>query len=225
MFDYASKMQLALSDAVRRVAIKAIAGVVALIGAGFLLAALWTFLARKLGWGPLGASLAIGLLFIVIAAVLMGRSKTVAHPVPTTDELRAEVETRVSLATDAALEKARSKATEVVDTVEDKLTLLVDTAADRAGSLVRDAESRVHGLTRDVASGAARKVGLTPQFFSDAQNTIDRVKDSNAATVPPVLGAFAVGLVLASKLKKRHRRDDFADYEQFDENWDDGYYR
>ena len=61
MFDYARNMQLALSDAGRRAGMKAAAGVVALIGAGFLVAALWTFLAYHLHWGSLGASLAIGL--------------------------------------------------------------------------------------------------------------------------------------------------------------------
>ena len=36
MFDYARNMQLALSDAGRRVALKAAAGVVIALGAGFL---------------------------------------------------------------------------------------------------------------------------------------------------------------------------------------------
>ena len=50
MFDYAHKMQLAVSDLGRRAGLKAGAGVLALIAAGFLLAALWTFLARTLDW-------------------------------------------------------------------------------------------------------------------------------------------------------------------------------
>lgn len=221
MFDYASKMQLALSDAGRRVAYKAIAGVVAIIGTGFLLAAFWTFLARNLGLGPLGASLAIGLLFLIGAGVLLARSKTVVHPVPTTDELKAEVETRVSLATDAALEKARLKAAEVVDSVEAKVSGLVETVADRATSFADETQARVHGFTRNLAGEAANKVGLTPQFFTDAQDTFDRVKDSKAATVPSVLGAFAVGVAIAGKLQAWRHRDDDVYYDGYDDLDDD----
>ena len=229
MFDYARKMQLALSDAGRRVAFKAAAGVVALIGAGFLLAALWTFLARNLGWGPLGASLAIGIIFVAIAGFLLSRSKAVMHPVPTTDELKAEVETRVSLAADAALEKARGKASEVVDTVEAKVSGLVENVAERASRFASDAEAKVHGFTRNVAGEAASKVGLTPKFFSEAQDTFDRVKDSNAVTIPPLLGAFAIGIALASKVQQWRHQDDHDGYDAdgfYDEDdYDSGHYR
>lgn len=226
MFDYARNMQLALADTGRRVAFKAAAGVVALLGAGFLLAALWTFLADNLDWGPLGASLAIGLLFVVIGVVLLMMSKTVKHPVPSTDELRAEVEERVSLATDAALEKARIKATEVVDTVENRVHALVDDVSFRAAKFADDAEAKVQGFTRNVVGDtvgqAAAKVGLTPQFLSDAQETLGRVKDSRAATIPPVLGAFAIGIALASKFQNWRHSDDYDDYYHEDE--DDSYY-
>src|SRR5690606_13090391 len=107
MFDYAKNLQLALKDIGRRVGMQAGAAVVMVIGAGFLLAALWTFLAYTLDWGSLGASLAIGLLFLIIGFIVLKMGQTVKHPVPSTDELKAEVETRVSLAADAALEKAR----------------------------------------------------------------------------------------------------------------------
>lgn len=228
MFDYARNMQLALADTGRRVAFKAAAGVVALLGAGFLLAALWTFLADNLDWGPLGASLAIGLLFVVIGVVLMMMSKTVKHPVPSTDELRAEVEERVSLATDAALEKARLKATEVVDGVENRVYALVDDMSFRASKFADDAEAKVQGFTRhvarDMAGQAANKVGLTPQFLSEAQETLTRVKDSNAATIPPLMGAFAIGVALASKFQGWRHRDDDEDvyYDDFYED-DDRY--
>lgn len=242
MFDYARNMQLALSDAGRRAGMKAAAGVVALIGAGFLLAALWTFLAYHLHWGSLGASLAIGLLFVIIGVVLISMSKTVKHPVPSTDELRAEVEARVSLATDAALEKARLKATEVVDNVEGRVATLVDDVSYRAAKFAddaeakvqgfaRDAEAKVQGFTRNVAGEAANRVGLTPQFLADTRDTLSRVKESNAATIPPLMGAFAVGVALASKLQNwRHRDDDDYDFVEGDydddERYDaDGFYR
>lgn len=222
MFDYARNMQLAISDAGRRVAMKAAAGVVVLLGAGFLLAALWTFLADNLDWGPLGASLAIGLLFVIIGVVLMSMSKTVKHPVPSTDELKAEVETRVSLAADAALEKARLKATEVVDNVEDRVHALVDDVSTRAGRFADDAEAKVQNFTHGIAGQAARKVGLTPQFFSEAQDTFDRVKASNAATIPPLMGAFAIGVALASKLQGWRHRDDY--YDHYDDLYDEDVY-
>ena len=95
MFDYARNMQLALSDTGRRVALKAAAGAVIALGAGFLIAALWSFLAWNLGWGPVGASLAIGLLFVIVGVVLFSMSKTVKHPVPSTDELKADARVRL----------------------------------------------------------------------------------------------------------------------------------
>ncbi|HRO14341.1 MAG TPA: phage holin family protein [Paracoccus sp. (in: a-proteobacteria)] len=217
MFDYARNMQLALTDVARRTALKAAAGVVMAIGAGFLIAALWTFLARNLGWGPLGASLAVGLLFVVAGVVLIMRSKTVEHPIPSTDELRAEVETRVSLATDAALEKGRLKAIEVVDSVENRVHAMVDEVSYRANKFAEDAETKVQGFARDMAGEAASRVGLTPRFLSEAHETLDRVKSSNAATIPPLIGAFAAGLALAQRLQAWRHQDDG---ETYDESYD-----
>lgn len=226
MFDYARNMQLALTDIGRRAAMKAGAGVVMLIGAGFLIAALWTFLADTLDWGPLWASLVIALIFIVIGLVLLSRSNKVEHPVPSTDELKAEVETRVSLATDAALEKARVKATEVVDTVENKVNTLVDTVSYKAHEFADTAEAKVQGFTRSAAGTAASKIGLTPQFFSEAQDTLDKVKTSNAATIPPLLAAFAAGVALASRVQSwRHEDEPYDDYDgHYDDEDDDRYY-
>ena len=44
----------------------------------------------------------------MVGIVFLSMSKKVNHPVPSTDELKAEVETRVSLAADAALEKVNA---------------------------------------------------------------------------------------------------------------------
>lgn len=236
MFDYARKMQLAASDLGRRAGLKAGAGVAALIAAGFLLAALWTFLAHHLGWGSLGASLAIGVLFLIIAGVVFAMSNKVVHPVPTTDELKREVEARVSLATDAALEKAKLKAEEAMDTARDKAREVVDSAGNRVASLMDDAsfkaarfvdtaEAKVQHFTNTAVGGAAAKVGLTPQFFQDAQDVTERVKSSKAMPAASLLGAFAVGMTLASKLQSaRHERaeDDWYDAEVHDD-WDDDY--
>ncbi len=221
MFDYARNMQLALTDTARRTAMKAAGGAVIALGAGFLLAALWTFLARTLGWGPLWASLAIGVLFVVIGLIVMSKGGQVKHPVPSTDELRAEVETRVSLAADAALEKARATANEVVDTVEHKVNTLVDTATVKAHDFADAAEAKVHGFTRNAVGTAASKVGLTPQFFSSAQETLETVKSSNAVTIPPLMAAFAAGVALASRIQSMRHHDD--DYDHGDRYYDDRY--
>lgn len=226
MFDYARNMQLALSDAGRRAAMKAAAGAVFALAAGFLLAALWTFLARNLGWGPLGASLAIGILFVIVGVVLLSMSKKVEHPMPSTDELKAEVETRLSLATDAALEKARMKAVEVVDNVENRVHGFVDNVTHKAERFADDAEAKVQGFTRNLAGQAAQKVGLTPQFFAEAQDTVERVKRSDMATVPPLLSAFAVGIALANRVQAWRHSDDRGRYEDdHDYDYDDRYVR
>lgn len=223
MFDYAKNMQLALTDTVRRTAIKAAAGVVIAIGAGFLIAALWTFLADTLDWGPLGASLAIGILFVVIGVIVMMMGKKVHHPVPSTDELRAEVETRVSLATDAALEKARIKAAEVVDSVENKVYGLVDDVSYKANKLADDAEAKVYSFTRTAAHSAANSVGLTPSVLSDAQESLSRAASSRFATIPPVIGAFAAGIAIASRLQAWRHQDDGFDDDLDDDEYDDYY--
>lgn len=217
MFDYARNMQLALTDVARRTAMKVAGGVVIVLGAGFLLAALWTFLADTLGWGPLWASLAIGVLFVVIGLVVMSRGGQVKHPVPTADDLKAEVETRVSLAADAALEKARVKATEVVDTVEDRVNTLVGGVTAKAQEFADQAEAKVHGFTRTAASNAASRVGLTPRFFTEAQETLDSLKSSNAATITPLLAVFAAGVAIASRVQSWRHQDDY-DYDDYEDD-------
>lgn len=226
MFDYARNLKLAAQDAGRRVAIKAAAGTAVTLGAGFLLAALWTFLARTLGWGPLVASLVIGVLFVGIGAALLAASNRVRHPAPTTDDLKAEVETRLALATDVALEKARLKATEVVDTVENRVHSVVDEVAHKASRFADSAEARVQGFTRNVAENmvgqAAQKVGLTPRRVAQAEAAAERFRHSNAATIPPLVGAFAVGIALASRLQSwRHRDEDADPAAEWDAGWEE----
>ena len=105
MFVYAKNMQLALSDKLHRLGLAAGAGVVLILGAGFLLAALWTWLAYHLGWGSLGASLAIGLVMVVIGVIFLMMAKHERHPMPSTDELKAEVQQQLHLAADTAIAK------------------------------------------------------------------------------------------------------------------------
>lgn len=234
MFAYARNMKLAASDMGRRVALKAVAAVVAAVAVGFLIAALWTFLDENLDWGPLGASLGVAVLFLVIAGICWAASKSVKHPVPSTDELKREVETRVNLATDAALNKAHAKARQVIDDAGDKAVALMDDAKAKATGFVSDTEARVQGFanqvtgtvtrfTHDAPNAVARSVGLTPAFFDGAQQFTDRVKSSRAVPAASLLGAFAVGLTLAGKLQAaRAESDDRDEYDiDDDDDWDD----
>lgn len=215
MFDYAQRLQLALKDTARRSAMKAAAGVVLAVAAGFLVAALWSFLAHNLEWGPALASLAVAALFILAALILFGMSKRVVHEMPTTDDLKKEVEARVTLAAEAAVEKARAEAERVVDMAGNKVSSLMDEASYRVTKLANDTERRVFGVARN----AAQAVGFTQANMNtvrakveDAQDTLTRANNSNAASMAKLLGAFAIGVTLAAKLRERQDDDDY-DYE------------
>ena len=215
MFDYAQRLQLALKDTARRSAMKAAAGVVLAIAAGFLVAALWSFLAHNLGWGPALASLAVAVLFIVVGLILFGMSKHAKHEMPTTDDLKKEVEARASLAADAALEKARTQAERVMDMAGNKVSALMDEANYRATKLADDTERRVFGVARQ----AAQAVGFTQANMDTvrtkvegATETLSRANSSNAASMAKLLGAFAIGVTLAAKLRERDDEDDY-DYQ------------
>lgn len=214
MFDYAQRLQLALKDTARRSAMKAAAGVILVVALGFLLAALWSFLAHNLGWGPALASLAIGGLFVLIAVILLGMSKKPKHEMPTTEDLRKEVEARVTLAKDAAIEKARFEAERMMDVAGNRVVSLMNEASFRANKLAGDTERRVYGAARH----AAETVGLTSTNIStlkskvdDATGTLARANSSNAASIAKLLGAFAVGITLAAKLREGRDSDEYED--------------
>lgn len=215
MFDYAQRLQLALKDTARRSAMKAVAGVILAIAAGFLVAALWSFLAHNLEWGPALASLAVAVLFVVVALILFVMSKQTKHEMPTTDDLKKEVEARVSLAADAAVQNARAEAERVVDMAGNKVSSLMDEASYRVTKLADDTERRVFGVARN----AAQAVGFTQANMNtvrtkveDAQDTLSRANSSNAASMAKLLGAFAIGVTLAAKLRERDDDDNY-DYQ------------
>lgn len=219
MFDYAQRLQLALKDTARRSAMKAVAGVVLAIAAGFLIAALWSFLAHELGWGSAVASLVVAVLFVVVALILLAMSKRKHHEMPSTDDLKKEVEARVTLAADAAVEKARLETERVVDMAGNKVSSLMDEASYRAMKLADDTERRVFGAARN----AAQAVGFTSANIQtvmskveDATDTLSRANSSNAGSMAKLLGAFAIGVTLASKLgERRSDDDDYDDYNDY----------
>lgn len=214
MFDYAQRLQLALKDTARRSAMKAAAGVILVVAAGFLIAAVWSFLAHNLGWGPALASLVVGGVFVLVAVILWMASKKPKHEMPTKEDLRKEVEARITLAKDAAINRARTEAERVVDMAGNKVASLMDDATYRANKLADDTERRVYGAARH----AAEAVGLTStnietvrSKFDGATDTLSRSNSSNAASIAKLLGAFAVGITLAAKLREGRDSDEYRD--------------
>ncbi|SNR53492.1 phage holin family protein [Paracoccus sediminis] len=214
MFDYAQRLQLALKDTVRRSVIKAAAGVILVVAVGFLIASLWSFLAHNLRLGPTLASLIVGGIFVLIALILLAVAKRTKHEMPTKDDLRKEVEARISLARDAAVDKVRIEADRMLDRAGNKAASLMDQASYRANKLADDTERRVYGVARH----AAETVGLTASNITtvrakvdDAAETLSRANNSNAASIAKLIGAFAVGVTLAAKLKETRDGPDYED--------------
>lgn len=203
MFDYAQRLKLALADTARRSAFKLAAGVILAIGLGFLLAALWSWLAIGLGWGPVHASLAIGLGFVVIGGGVLVATARPRHKMPTTDDLKREVEARVSLAADAAVQRARSEALRMAGMAENKVHSMMDRATHRASSFAGDA-ARKAGLSSENVEAAKRAASHASQKASDAAN-------SNAGSMAKLIAAFAIGVTLAARLRDSRRQppDDF----------------
>ncbi|QBX34551.1 phage holin family protein [Paracoccus liaowanqingii] len=210
MFDFARRIQLAVGDTFRRAALKAAAGVAGLIASGFLLAALWSFLANELDWGSTLASLAIGGVLLLIAVILIAMSSRRKHEMPTTDDLKREVEARVSLATDAAVTRARSEATRMVGLAETKAHSLMDQASYRATKLADDAERKVFGGFRETV----RSIGLDSDTRQSAERRIQagtqqvkQAANSNVGSMAKLFGAFAVGVTLAAKIQESRNTD------------------
>lgn len=200
MLDYARRLRLAVSDAGRRAGLKAAAGALVAVAAGFLVAALWTLLARHAGLGSLGASLAVAALFGAVAAILWMMGSKVRHPAPTTEDLKREVEARASLAAEAALDKAKAKAVEVVDHAENRAHSLLDTANHKAHELAHNAEARVLGI----AGGAAETVSRRAEEGLSAVNeVVMTVRQARATPGAALLTAAVVGLALAGAIRGR----------------------
>ncbi|TKW66151.1 MAG: phage holin family protein [Paracoccus denitrificans] len=217
MFDYVNRMQLALGDKARRAGMKAGASVALLIGAGFLLAALWSWLAWHLELGPAYASLIIGGAFAVIGLIVWLASSKEKHAVPSADDLRSEVETRVGLATEAAIDRVKYEAGSAVEGAKAKVSSLFGGVADKVSNVA-------HGAG-DLASGAGKEVSKVAskggELLSEARETLDTAMEPKAGPGIGLAGAFAVGMVLAGALSRSRSKDDFY-YD--DDEWEDDYY-
>lgn len=197
MLDYARRLRSAVSDTGRRAGLKAAAGILGAVAAGFLVAALWTFLRHHAGLGSLGASLVVALLFAAGAGVLWAMGSEVRHPVPGTDELKREVEARARLAADAAVEKARVAAVRVVDHAETKAQAVVDAAAQKAHGLADTAEAKVHGLTGGVATGADAGLAAVSRV----------IRDAKASPTATAMALAVFGVAAFSAFKDRRDED------------------
>ena len=217
MFDYVNKLQLALGDKARRTGLKIGAGVVVLIGAGFLTAALWSWLAWHQDLGPALASLIIGGGFTLIGLVILGTVGPPRHEMPSSAELKSEVEMRLSNATEAAFDMAKLKASAAVDDAQARVSSLFGAAGDTARGVLSAAGAR--------AQDAASTVGLTEETLQDAKQAINHATQHRAAPAVGLAGAFAVGMAIASALRSRrseedlYYEDDYDDDDDDDEDW------
>lgn len=216
MFDYARNMKLAAQDVLRRSAISAAAGAVILVGIGFLLAALWTYLATGLGWGAMNASLAIGGGFTLIGAIMLLVGGRPVHKPPTTDDLKREIEARLTLATDAAANRARQEVMKVVDGAADRASALLDRAGDKASRLVGDTGDSIRDTAR-MAGLSAENIEAVKETAQDYAHQAKEAANSNAGSMAKLIGAFAIGVTLAAKLKGRRDAYDDTNFDEYDD--------
>ncbi len=211
MLNVSRRFHLALSDLGRRAGLMAGAGLALLVGAGFLLAALWSWLAHGLGWGPALASLAIGGLCLLIAAGLALAGRKARHAMPTAGDVQAEVEARAKLAADAAIGAVKTQAAQAKTAAEQRLHGLWDRTryrADRAAEGLDATAARVADTVAGVASragggsgaaagpgGAADPLG---EALNGARDMAEQFARSRAAPGVAVASAFAIGLALAN---------------------------
>ncbi|MBA4489348.1 phage holin family protein [Paracoccus sp. S1E-3] len=211
MFDYVNRLQLALGDKARRTSLKLGAAVAALIGLGFLIAAVWSLLAWNLELGPTVASLIVGGVFVLVGLVIWSQSGSERHRMPTGDELKTEVEMRLQGAADAAINKVKSTATEAVDNAQAHVAAFFGGAPDKARDLVKTAGSGVGAMASNAVKGAASKAGLGNDELNEVKAKVER-----AAPGIGLVGAFAVGMAIANALASRRSEDDL----YFDEDDD-----
>lgn len=222
MFDYVNRMQLALGDKARRVGMKAGAGVALLIGAGFLLAALWSFLAWRLELGPTYASLIIGGGFALIGLIVWLMSNSERHAVPSTDELKNEVEARLSLAADAAIDKVKYRAESAVEGAKSKVTSLFGAATDTVKGAAHSAGDAASGAGHKVGEMATEVAEMGGVALDKAKETLDQAVETKAGPAIGLAGAFSVGLIIANALSRGRSKEELYYYDEDD--WEDDYY-
>lgn len=177
MLDYARNLQLALNDRLRRGGLVAGAALALLMGAGFLLAALWVWLAHHLGWGALGASLAIGAAFLLGGLLLLALARHSRHAMPASQELKDELSARLQTAAKAAVGRA-------------------------ADATLRRAAQAGRGGPRKASAFAEGAAGARPESVQSAEEGTDPV-GGRVTKLAPLVAALAIGVTLAARLRGR----------------------
>ncbi|MFV0410373.1 MAG: hypothetical protein ACK5LJ_11965 [Paracoccus sp. (in: a-proteobacteria)] len=209
MFDYVNQMQRALGSKAKRAAIKSGGAAAILLGTGFLLAALWTWIASELG--AIYASLILGGVFTAAGLAIWIFATSVRYPVPGTDELRRQVGEQVDLVADVVAEKLRTRAHDAMNNAQTRFTSLLGASPDRMSD---EAEED----PQDLRDSAADLAGQASETIQQARETFERVAASRAGPAIGVAGAFAVGMILAGVLRKRRDpRDD--EYYYYDDDY------
>lgn len=219
MFDYVNRLQLALGDKARRAGLKAGAGVVLLIGVGFLLAALWSWLAWQLELGPTYASLIIGGVFALIGLIVWASGSKERHAVPSPDELRSEVETRLSQAADSAIDKVKFQAESAVEGAKARVSSLFGGAGEAARSAAKGASGLAADAGGKLGETVADMAGKGGEALKGARETLDRAVETKAGPAIGLAGAFSLGLIVAAALAQSRSKDDF--YYDDEDDWDD----
>lgn len=192
MLDVSRRFHLALSDLGRRSGLMAAAALLVAVGAGFLLAAFWSALAHALHWGPVWASVVVGLLCLAVALGLLFAAREARHAMPTAGDVQAEMEARAKLAAEAAIAAAKLKATQATASAGQQLHGLWDRARYRADRAAEDLDSTVERMAH-AAMGNQSDPDAPPR---------------RAAPAVALAGAFAVGIALAHALRRGRGGDE-----------------
>ncbi|MFB2530877.1 phage holin family protein [Paracoccus sp. p4-l81] len=174
MFNYVKNMKASVQDAVARYGMMAGAGAILVVALGFLLGALWVFAARE--WGALITNLAFAGGFTLIALIMFAVARARRVEPPTVEDLRDEVQARIA----------------------ETASNLVSTAEHKVNRFVSQAEYRVSSLAKSAGDQMSQAAGFAPELLQTARD-----KSFKAGVIPPLLGAFMVGLNIAVRMRRR----------------------
>lgn len=206
--DVSHRFKLALSDLARRSGLRAAAGLFALLGAAYLLAALWSLLARDLEWGPTIASTVLGVLCLAVTGVLFLITRNTRYKMPTGEDVKQEISARATLAGDKAVNSVKARLKNARQGTVQKATNFLHTArykADTAAEKLDEGAEKVKATPApELAAEAAERIGLDPETvragIAQAAQSYEKFKTMRSAPAIGLVGAFALGMAIASRL-------------------------
>lgn len=208
MMDVSHRFKLALSDMARRSGLRVAAGLLAILGGGYLLAALWSLLARDLRWGPTIASLVIGVLCLILTGILLLVSRKTRHDMPTGDDVKREMAARVSLAGDMAMNTVKTRVKNAGKGAAQKASSLFDIARFKADTAAEKLDEGVEKVRTtppsELAAESAGRIGIDPDKvragITQAGQAFESFKNMRSAPAIGLVAAFAIGLAIANRL-------------------------